>query len=316
MRKYTQLSKEERVRIFEGKKQGKTIKEIAKDIRRNKSTVSRELKRNSDHIGYLYPEEAHYKTKKRKARHGYKVKRIRGFFDYLLEGLDQYWSPIEIAGRWSKKHSKKSITAEAVYAFIYSEEGKKLGLYKKLTKKKVKRGIARRQKQPKITANKTSIANRPAEVNLRLAVGHFEGDLLFNKGSMSANVLVVIDRKSRFIFLIKNDSKESKPIMEIIQKTITNAHSITFDNGTEFSEFTYLEKHGIKAYFCNPHSPWQKGSVENANSLLRQFLPFAGMPHHLINQDKLNGIAHILNNTPRKILNFLTPAEVFYNDFF
>lgn len=312
MKKYKQLNKEERVKIFEGKKGRKSIAAIAADLQRSKSTISRELKRNSDKIGYLYPEEAHYRTQKRKARHGSKVKRVEGFFSYLLKNLDLYWSPIEIAGRWNEENPTKTITPEAVYAFIYSDEGRKLELYKKLTKKKRKRGIVRKQKQPKVSDTKNPITNRSAEANLRLEVGHFEGDLIFNKGSMSANVLVLIDRKSRFVFLIKNDSKESSPIMEIIKKTIPFARTLTLDNGTEFSDFKMLEKQGINVHFCNPHSPWQKGSVENANSLLRQFLPFSAMPHHLINQQKLNEIAHTLNNTPRKILNFLTPAEVFY----
>jgi len=315
MKKYTQLSKEERVRIFEGKKQHKTITAIAVDLGRNKATISREIKRNSDVIGYLYPEEAHYKTEKRKARHGSKVRRIEGFFSYLLEKLDLYWSPIEIVGRWNKGNPTKTITPEAVYAFVYSKEGKQLELYKKLTKKKRKRGIVRKQKQPKISESKNPIANRPIEANLRLEVGHLEGDLIFNKGSMSANVLVLIDCKSRFVFLIKNDSKESRPIMEMIQKIVPFAQTITFDNGTEFSEFKMLEKYGITVHFCNPHSPWQKGSVENANNLLRQFLSLVGMPYNLINQKKLNEIAHTLNHTPRKILNFLTPAEVFYHHF-
>ena len=316
MRKYTQLKKNERVRIFEGVKRKEKIGEIASAIGRAKSTISRELKRNSDAFGYVYPEEGQARANQRKARHGSKVLRIKGLLEYIKEKFKSYWSPIAIAGRWSKEHPDTPITPEKIYAFIYSKEGKKLGLYKQLPRKKISRGIGRKTtKKQEPVPGKISIFARPESINSRKEPGHFEADLFFNKGSMSSNVLNLVERKSRILFLVKNHSKESTHMAAIINQHLQPyARSVTFDNGSEFAAHHLLQKQGINTYFCTPHSPWQKGSVENANGLLRRFLPFK-QPSSSITQSMLDTISLAVNSIPRKSLNFLTPLEVFSHDF-
>jgi len=315
MNKYTQLTEIERARIFEGQVNQKSIREIAAGLGRSPSTISRERRRNSDHIGYLYPRNAHENSLKRKARHGSKIMRIPGLLDYIKEKLDEFWAPIAIAGRWSKDNPGQAITAETVYHFIYSPAAKKLELWKKLPRQKVKRGLARITKKPAAILNKTSIHERPESINTRNEPGHFEGDLFFNRGSMSSNTLNLIERKSRFLFLAKNSSKDSVQMADAIRRLVQKyAQTITVDNGTEFAAHQGLAAEGIKIYFCDPHSPWQKGSVENANGYLRRFVPFR-VSAEAITQDVLDRIANLVNNIPRKSLNFLTPKEVFFNDF-
>jgi IS30 family transposase len=316
MKQYTQLKPNERALIFEFTKAGWGNNMIASALGRNKSTISRERKRNSDEIGYLYPTEAQSATNARKARYGPKVSRNPKLEEYVIDKLHEFWAPDAIAGRWSKERPDQSITTEAVYTFIYSERARKLELWKLLPRKKRKRGMVRKPYKTISILNRVSIDQRPKYIERRKEPGHFEGDLFFNTGSMSANVLNLVDRKSRMTMLFKNDSKLSEPIIDRIGHAIgAIAKSVTFDNGKEFAMHKRLqETHGIRTYFCDPGSPWQKGSVENLNGALRRYLPFK-VPAHTITQDLLNEVANIINNIPRRSLKFLTPVEVFEQNY-
>jgi IS30 family transposase len=308
---YTQLTEFERVRIYEGHKQGLSQRQIAESIGRDKSTVSRELRRNSDRIGYLYPRDAQKKTDERKARHGSKIERNMDLKNYVIDKLKIGWSPEVIAGRWKKERPDEGICAEAIYQFIYKPKYKKLELWKLLDKRKKKRGLVRKNRSKQTIQYRVSIDKRPEEINARQEFGHFEGDLFFNRGSQSANVLTTVERVSRLVSLVKQDSKQSDTTIKSLKKSIGSyATSCTFDNGKEFAEHYTL---GIPTYFCDAYSPWQKGSVENAIKLIRRYIPFAMDPDS-ITQQLLDYVAHMINNRPRKILGFLTPYEVFENE--
>jgi IS30 family transposase len=230
---------------------------------------------------------------------------------YVLEKLKEHWSPIAIAGRWSLEHPGNSITKEAIYAWIYSPAGIALGLPKLLPYAKSKRGRIRAKKPKSHIPNRVSVHVRPEVINNRLELGHMEGDLIFNSGSQSSNILTLIDRKSRFVMLTKNDSKKTDAVIEAVSCCLKKlgAKSATFDNGSEFSSHTKLNKqHGIETYFCDPGAPWQKGSVENMNKQIRRFLPFK-MKANDVTQEMADNVASILNNMPRKILGFMTPLE-------
>jgi len=313
---YTQITEEERVKIYEYKKIQMGVRAIAKKLKRAPSSISRELRRNSDRIGYLYPRDAHEATKRRKAKLIPKMIKNRILRAYVIEKLNKYWSPSAIAGRWNLDNPYRTIQAETIYRFIYAKFSRNLELYKLLPRKKKKRGfIMRIQRNKAKIPDRISVHVRPSDVLLRHNFGHCESDLFFNKGSMSANVLNSIERKSRKIFLVKNKSKSSKNVQKALNKSIGYfAQTNTMDNGTEFSRHTDLNKKGIKTYFCDPGSPWQKGSVENANGLLRRFIPFK-LYHKAVTQEYLNQIMDIVNNTPRKVLGYLTPNEVFFAEF-
>jgi len=311
MQEYTQISLEEREEIFKGLCEGKSQVSIAASLGRHKSSISREVKRNSDHIGYLYPRQAQERTDKRKAKHGYKVNRIDCLKDYIIAKLQVHWSPIAIAGRWNLERFGKTITHESLYEWIYSKEGRMLGLPKLLPRAKPKRGYGRPKKVKSKIPFRVSISSRPESINRRKELGHLEGDLIFNKGSKTANVLTLLDRKSRYVMLIKNKSKKSEVIIDAILSSAEKhgAASVTFDNGMEFTNHQkIIDRLSIPTYFCDPGAPWQKGSVENMNRLLRRFIPF-DLETHDITQEYLNLVADILNNTPRAILGFRTPAE-------
>ena len=312
---YKQLSLCERYKIFEGLSKRLSHEEIAKQLGRSTSTVSREVRRNSNCKGYYYyPQEAHKRSQNRKARHGFKVNRVSGLAEYTVEKLKDHWSPISIAGRWSKEHSRLKITHESIYAWIYSKREQALELPKMLPRAKKRRGFVAARKNKSHIPNRVSIHERPKYINSRSECGHFEADLMFNSGSMSSNVLTVVERKSRFLLMKKNESKKTDIVIRGLETKLSgfNVRSVTYDNGSEFSQHSKLnEKHGTNSYFCDPGSPWQKGSVENMNKLLRRFIPF-NLAYHEITQPMLDRIAGIMNNIPRKCLNFKTPHEVFY----
>jgi IS30 family transposase len=315
MKKYTQIKLQERVKIFNGLCAGMSHGDIANLLGRDRSSIGREIRRNGDRNGYLYPQRAQERTDKRKAKHGYMVNRIPGLKEYVVTKLHEYWSPIAIAGRWSLENPSQSITKETLYAWIYSKEGRKLGLPKLLPRGKPKRGMVRARKVKEPIPFRISISKRPESINQRYELGHAEADLMFNRGSQSSNVLTMVDRKSRLVGLVKNESKKAKIVTKAViawsEKHAVN--SVTCDNGKEFSGHVQItDKLSIPVYFCDPGAPWQKGAVENMNKMLRRFLPFS-LNAREISQEKLDWVADALNNTPRAILGFLTPLEAHQN---
>lgn len=311
MNKYSQLSLSERFKIYEYLKYKTSKRKIGRLLGRSHGTISREINRNSDRYGYLYPKDAHEQTQQRKAKPPLKIEKIIGLKDYIISKLESFWSPRAIAGRWSKETPGHTIQAETIYRYIYSNEAKALKLWRLLPKKRKKRGISRKRQTSSTIKKRVSIHKRPSIVSSRETFGHYEADLFFNKGSMSKNVLITVERKSRKLFLKKNKTKSTKTVIGALRRSIDSSiKSITFDNGTEFAEHTTLQKNGISTYFCDPGKPWQKGSVEQTIKVIRRFIPF-GLSYQEISQDFLDGVANIINNTPRKSLNFLTPNEVF-----
>lgn len=227
---------------------------------------------------------------------------------YVVAKAKIGWAPNVIAGCWSKKYPNQSISAETIYQFAYRQENQHLSLWKLFPRSKPKRGMKRKQRSTGGISQRVSIHKRPADIASRQTLGHYEADLMFNIGSQAANILTIVERKSRKVALVKHESKHSEPIIESLTKRLgSGAKSCTFDNGKEFA-FHY--KLGIPTFFCDPAAPWQKGSVENMNGLLRRHIPFELEPH-LITQEYLDQIADMVNNTPRKKLNFLTPNQVF-----
>ncbi len=308
MAHYTQINEKERVHIYNGLVQKKPRTKIAEELGRHRTTIWRERKRNSDHIGYLYPRDAQKRTEERKAKHGSKAERNQSLKEYIIDKLKQGWSPEIIAGRWKKEHPEQSISTEAIYQFIYKPKNKKLELWKFLIKRKKKRGLVRKKRAKTKIKNRVSVHERPKEIDARQEFGHYESDLFFNQGSKSANVLIATERVTRKAVLIKQDSKNSTNTINSLKTNIEkHAKSCTFDNGMEFAEH---EKLGIQTFFCDAYSPWQKGSVENFIKLVREHIPF-NVSSDAVTQELLDFVADKINNRPRKILGFLTANELF-----
>jgi IS30 family transposase len=318
MKEYTHLKLDERKKLYVRKKEGKPMAEIARELKRDKSSLYRELARNTADsvVGYL-PDEASNLAEERKAILIPKLDRQPEAKAVVIEQLKDGWSPEVIAGRGRLETSPFRISHEAIYQFIYGNEGQQLGLFKFLLRARPKRGLVygRKSQKAKIP-DRVSIHDRPAHIATREEFGHHEGDLTFFTNNQSMNLGVIIERKTRLVQLIKNESKHAAIVMKGMFNKLAGLpdfvrKSITFDNGLEFVRHTVLKKiMGIDTYFCDKHSPWQKGQVEQMNSMLHRYLPKNSNLKE-VTHEQIELIENKLNSRPRKCLGFRTPAEAF-----
>ena len=320
MGEYIHLDLEERKKIYRLRQAGKGIKAIAARIGRSPSSVSRELRRNSDTIGYL-PDTAYLKYRKRRTGRMKKLTQCEMLKNYIVTKLQNRWSPEQIAGRMRVEQQPFYASHETIYQFVYSNEGKALSLYHFLRYRQLKRGqLYGRKHHSEVIRERVSIHERPAHIQERRVVGHFEGDLTFFKGDRKNNLVVLTERASRFVMITKSESKQTDPVTDCIYSRLKDLpdhvrFSVTFDNGSEFAKHTVLkEKLGMKTYFCDPGAPWQKGTVENSISRLHGHIPKNSCLKWWSDQE-IVAVESEINRTPRKCLGFLTPFEVFYREF-
>lgn len=314
-KEYTHFTEKDRESLYIWKKEGIAVKEMAKRLGKNKSSVFRELSRNSDRkVGYL-PDRAHDKALKRRTN---RVKKLDGnpkLKAYVIAKLNDGWSPEMISGRAKYEGLPLVVSFETIYQFVYSKEGNKLGLFKLLRSKKTQRGKLHGRKPRGVILDRVSIHDRPIAIEDRQDFGHYEGDLVINEKSMSQNVSVLLERKTRFIRLNKNESKKSTGVIQKIFNTMASLppaarKSVTFDNGKEFAKHSVLRVMKTETYFCDAYASWQKGAVENVNRMLRWFLP-KSTPLRDLTEDQLGRLETKINNLPRKCLNFRSAAEAF-----
>jgi len=315
---YTHLSAEERKDVFLGLNNGDSAHKIARRISRHPSTIYREVEHNVDDksLGYL-PDTAHRIASNRRAKRVSKLDKYPELKETIIKQLMVGWSPEIIAGRMKQAGEPVRVSHETIYQFIYSKEDQRLQLHRFLLKAKPKRGKLRGRKVTKsIIPDRTSIHDRPDCVNLRQEFGHCEVDLTFCEGSQSMNIGAIVERKTRLIFLIKNQSKHACLIISALFNRLAQIpsaarKSLTFDNGPEFVKHGLLKRFmGLKTYFCDKHSPWQKGQVEQMNVMLHRYLPKKSDLRDL-SHEKLMQIQDALNNRPRKCLGFKTPTEAY-----
>lgn len=239
--------------------------------------------------------------------------------EYIVTKLREHWSPEQISGYLRRVDAVGiRVCHETIYRHVYSAEGRDMGLYRHLfrCRKHRRRRFGRIARGNTIPFEHT-IHARPGEVATREVFGHWEGDLMiFERERGRSNVTSLIERKSRYAVLIKNDGKHSIPVLGGISGQLGRLpaparQTITFDRGHEFLRYPVLrEAIGITSYFCDPRSPWQKGAVENSNARMRRFLPRETDIGNLSQAD-LERVCRIANTTPRKCLGYQTPQEVF-----
>lgn len=315
MSSYSQLSLEERCSIARLREAGQSIRQIAAALDRQPSTIARELKRNSgSQVGYR-PGYAQAQTAARRWNGG-KLERDEVLRETILERLAEGWSPEQIAGRLAREAGCKVISHETIYRFVYAQlkrtNDRRWRFY--LPRAKYKRGWRTKGGWPRQTG-RGSIHDRPAEIATRRQPGHWEADAMLFSAPGQA-ILVAHERCSRLTIALRQTSLKADPVAAALIRMLkglppTLRRSITFDNGTEFTRHQRIAARlGLDAFFCDPRAPWQKGGVENAIGRLRRHLP------RRTNLDDLprTGLDAILagyNNTPRKCLGFLTPAEAF-----
>ena len=321
---YSHLHETERYIIMHGRDHGFSIRAIARMLNRTPSTISRELKRNKEPWGYeAYKAQYLSLARRYKARVPRKLSRLLTLRTYVLAGIKRCWSPQQICGRLCMDYpncEEMRISHETIYAFIYAmpkgELRKELiaRLRRKHTNRR-KQGRAHNSDRGRI-ADMVSIHDRPEEIEGRQIPGHWEGDLIIGKSHQSA-VGTLVERTSRYLVLahLKQHTAENtrlsftrklNDVPEAMKK------SLTYDQGKEMSQHKIMAKDlNIGIYFCDPHSPWQRGTNENTNGLVRQYLPKGTDLSHQ-SQEDLDKIALSINTRPRKILGFKTPQEVYF----
>ncbi len=322
-RSYRHLDLDERRTLFRLVEARTPVGEIARRLGRHPSTVYRELGRNRfrdgdrGFCGYL-PLNAQDLARRRRQRRR-KLAVDDGLREHVVGRLRDGWSPQQIAGRLKQQaDGGASVCHETIYRHVYGPEGRRDDLYRHLPKARRRRG-SRYGRRPRSTPipRERWIGNRPAEVDNRETFGHREGDLLISgKQAGKANVTSLVERTSRFTFLLPNEDKRSTAVVAGIGEALRPLpeearRTITFDRGSEFAAYPRLASApAVASYFCDPHSPWQKGSVENANGRVRRFLPRHCEPGAL-GRTRLRRPADRLNDTPRRCLGYRTPREVF-----
>ena len=324
---YTHLEKPDRKLIMHHKERGESIRAIARMLKRAPSTISREISRHREPWGYeAYKAEHCAQQNRHKSKRRRKLDMLPELKDAVLRGLERGWSPQQICGRMLKDNQKApemSISHESIYAYIYAMPRGELrkSLIAQLRRKhpnRRKQGRAHNSTRGRI-ADMVSIHDRPETIEGRQVPGHWEGDLIVGSKNQSA-VGTLVERKSRYLILSFLD--EGRHSAENTRLSFTRdlkdvpkplLKSLTYDQGKEMSQHKILAKNlEIDVYFCDPHSPWQRGTNENTNGIIREYLP-KGTDLSRVSQDELNEIAERINTRPRKILDFATPKEVYYD---
>jgi len=319
---YSQLSLEERIEIYRLHAGGISRNKISQALGRAASTISRELRRNSRATkvwrkGYD-PVRAHrLAARRRRWDCRFKLARQPDLQDRVGRDLAMGHSPEQISGRLALEHGRAVISHESIYRFVYHRSAQKDYWHRLLPRQKLKRGRPGRQggSAASFIKLRRSIAERPAEVQTRQTPGHWEADfMLFSK--YGQNLLVLHERQTRFTLLDHPANRKAGVTAAAITRALDQIpkamrKTISFDNGTEFAEHYRLnDTLGVQTFFCDPHSPWQKGGIENAIGRLRRSLP-RKTDLSTLSPAELDKQVQRLNNTPRKCLGFKTPAELF-----
>jgi IS30 family transposase len=309
---YTQLTQGQRYQIYALLKIGHNQTEIAEVIGSHKSTISRELHRNCSRRGYR-PRQAHFKALN---RHKYRrVRILQETWNTIEAKLRLDWSPEQISG-WLGRTQAIRVSHEWIYQHILADKwmGGTLFRHLRCQKKRRKRygGYDRRGQLP----NRVSIEKRPAIVEQRQRIGDWEADTIVGKRHHQA-IVTLIERKSRFALLRKVEQRTADQVgsamIVLLQPVSDRLHTLTVDNGKEFAEHEKIARE-LKAdfFFAHPYTAWERGSNENLNGLIRQYIP-KKRDFAFVDQSEVELVMDRLNNRPRKCLGFMSPFEIFFN---
>lgn len=306
------LTLEERDRIAQLWRRGFDQKQIAEDVGRSPATISRELRRNRSGDDYCAGCAQQQAERRRRERPLVRKMDDPQINQFVRAGLGREWAPEQIEGRLKQQDSAGRVSSQTIYTWIKQDEHR--AHWEARLRRRGKRPFLR--KNTAATGDAARIADRPEVIEQRLRLGDFEGDTVLGPAG-TGGLATLVDRKSRFTIVVKIQSKKADHVHEKLKGRLKELdderrHSITFDNGTEFARCHRLEKHlGLQLYFADPGCPYQRGTNENTNGLIRQYFPkgtdFRDVSHHEVRQ-----VEELLNNRPRACLGFRTPAEVFF----
>lgn len=321
---YDQLSQAERKAICRLRAGGKSQSQIAEALGRSASTISREIRRNSRATkswsgGYDSKRAQMLSQRRRRRGRGHKLARQPALCALVRDQLAMGWSPAQIAGRLTLVHGRTLISHESIYRFVYFRSAQKDYWHRLLPRAKHRRGRPGRKGGSPVDhiKHRVPICLRPASIDDRTQPGHWESDLMLFARSGQA-VLVTHERCSRLTTITRQPNKAAQPVLDSLLagfRALPDAmrRSVTFDNGTEFAlHYQLADRLAMQTFFCDPHSPWQKGGVENAIGRIRRPLPRKS-DLAAINQITLDRLAANYNRTPRQCLGFRTPEEVFHD---
>ena len=318
---YTHFTLDERKYLQKLLSEGLSIRKISEILERAPSSVSREIRRNRAKYKPHHKPDNKYWYNHWRANNLYILRRRNQDraalkpgteeWDYIISGLEHYWSPAAIAGRWHLEHpDRKTLCVSTIYRYI------KQGKFPRIT---AKSHLRRRGKHmlPRSSCYNSIQPDRiipqwPDTIRSRTRIGDWEGDTVY--GAVGKGLLVtLVDRKSKLLrmgLLVKRSAEETRLVIEKRLKGLP-VKSISLDNGSEFSEFRKLEQDlSTLVYFAEPHKPWQRGTNENTNDIVRFFFP-KGFDFRMVSDYEVSLIENLLNNRPRACLNWKTPAEVF-----
>ena len=316
------LSMSEREEISRGIVAGRSIRSIASSLGRAPSTVSRELRRNGGRRRYRANRADKAAWERAKRPKTCKLAENRVLARVVASKLQLEWAPDQIAG-WLKRtypdDQDMQVSHETIYKSLFIQAR---GALKKELLQHLRKTRAMRRSRHKTLkgeglgqiTNTVSIRERPAEAEDRAVPGHWEGDLLC--GTKDSQIATLVERHTRYVMLVRVPSKDTKTVINAL---IKHAHklprelykSLTWDRGSEMADHQKFSlATDIDVYFCDPQHPWQRGSNENTNGLLRQYFP-KGMDLSNVHQNRLNAVARRLNERPRKTLGYYSPAEKF-----
>ena len=302
---YTHITREERYQIYALKKAGLKQYEIAKVLKRNESTISRELSRNCGRRGYR-PKQAHNKSVERQSINARTIDDAT--WQFAQDRLLEQWSPEQISGH-------AAISPETVYQRVYANKRAGGLLWKNLRSQKLRKKRYGKVERRGTIPNRVSIDDRAAIVETRSRLGDWEADTVIGKNHRQA-IVSIVERKTGFTLIQKVERKTalavSQAMIGLLKPHQKKVYTITSDNGKEFAGHEEIASK-LKAdfYFAHPYSSWERGTNENTNGLIRQYFP-KDRDFTTITQQEINMAMERLNNRPRKRLGYQTPSQVFF----
>lgn len=316
---YQQLTYEDRIILITLKQQGLSIREIATKMKRHFSTLYRELKRNRcngiDNAYRAFKANRRSIARRRRSRRN----RHYGYSDFKIvrKLLRKKFSPEQIAGYIRRFNlMERQISHETIYQYIWRNkaEGGSLWTYLRQSAKQRRKRYKAYDSRGRL-AEKRNISERPASIETRKYKGHWEIDTVHGRGS-SHCIVTLSERKTGYVLIGKLPNKSThvlnKKTISLIHRDPISFRTITADNGTEFHQYKKIEEHhSLKFYFANPYHSWERGSNENLNGLIRQYLPKTESMAK-VTQQQCDRIAAELNSRPRKRFNYKTPEEMYY----
>ena len=324
MKNYKRLNSDEREEISRMLAQNRSLNEIAKFLGRHISTISREIRAGSCNK-YIYRAGKSQRRAERNSRKRKKNKQKLNFNSklkqYIHKKLRLKWSPVQIAEELKKDYPldmSMRVSPETIYTYLYvlpksSLKKELLACLRQNRKRRHKQ--SRGVKMERKIEDMLSIEERPKEVEDRIIPGHWEGDLIMGKNNRSA-LGSLVERTTRTTILVPLKSKRANEVANAFAKEAKELPqqmklTLTYDQGREMAEHKlFTELTGVKVYFAHPRSPWERGTNENTNGLIRQFFP-KSTDFHKVTRKEIKKVQHLLNGRPRKALNFQKPYEVF-----